>query len=115
MGIEFKDAVNDQLVGERLAAVEGAVGLSGQEVADRIGVAGNAWSQYKAGKRTFRYQQARKLKAEFGVSADWLYFGDSERHHNSEAFNEKLRAWERRDPSADAPKRGRRPNSSEAG
>jgi transcriptional regulator with XRE-family HTH domain len=80
-------------VGKRLALVEEIAGVSGSEMARLLGISQQAWSDCRRGERNLQLESARKLKARFGCSFDWLYIGDES--NNTVAFQGKLNAIRR--------------------
>lgn len=65
------------VIASRLFALrEYALNMSHAELCRRTGLAENRWSQYESGKRRITVDAASSLKDEFGVTLDWIYFGD---------------------------------------
>jgi transcriptional regulator with XRE-family HTH domain len=67
---------SDEAVGRRIIALRKARGLQQQELAEAIGVAGNTLNGYELGKRPLTMESARRIRRRFGVTIDWLMFGD---------------------------------------
>src|SRR4051794_34684895 len=81
-------------VGRRLGVLEAISGVkSGSEMARRVGISQQAWSEHRRGERNLQLGSAKLLKAQFGCSFDWLYVGDEP--SNTVAFQRKLEAVRR--------------------
>jgi len=81
-------------VGERLGLLETIAGVkSGSEMARRVGISQQAWSEHRRGARNLQLGSAKLLKAHFGCSFDWLYTGDES--SNTVPFQRKLEAARR--------------------
>jgi transcriptional regulator with XRE-family HTH domain len=63
-------------IAPRLRITVKALGLTQSEVADRAGMAHNAFNQYYWGKRNLTVPPAQLLCDEFGLTMDWLFRGD---------------------------------------
>lgn len=71
MGITVRDIAN-RLVQTRLA-----LGYDSQaDFAREIGMEKSRYNPFEKGKRRLTLEAARKIKARFGVSLDWLFDGD---------------------------------------
>jgi transcriptional regulator with XRE-family HTH domain len=69
--------VNDNhTISARLVRLRAALRLSQAEMCRAIDVAPNRWNQYESGERRITLEVAGKLRQRFGVTADWIYFGD---------------------------------------
>ena len=69
--------VNDnQTISARLVRLRAALRMSQAEICRAIDVAPNRWNQYESGERRITLEVAGKLRQRFGVTSDWLYFGD---------------------------------------
>ena len=66
-----------KIIGVRLKALRDTTRLKQTPFADDIGVTQSAWSQYESGKRQITLDVAVTLVERFGVTLDWIYFGDS--------------------------------------
>ncbi|WP_410052707.1 helix-turn-helix domain-containing protein [Bradyrhizobium sp. SZCCHNRI1073] len=72
--LSFMDSDHD--VGRRLIAVREHFQLTQTEFAKRLHLAKNTLNGYERGNRTLTMETARRIRARFGVSTDWLLFGD---------------------------------------
>lgn len=63
-------------IAARLRLLRGALGLKSSQLCKATGIARNTYSQWENGKGRPPLDQARVLRAVFGVSLDWLYEGD---------------------------------------
>lgn len=69
--------VNDNVaISARLSRLRTAVSMSQAELCRAIGVAPNRWNQYESGERRITIEVVAKLRQRFGVTSDWVYFGD---------------------------------------
>lgn len=76
-GENAPEMVNDnQTISARLVRLRNALRMSQADMCRAIGVAPNRWNQYESGERRITLEVAGKLRERFGVTADWLYFGD---------------------------------------
>jgi transcriptional regulator with XRE-family HTH domain len=67
-------------IGKRLALARRALGLSGVELSQKLGVSNGVWSNWELGINQIRPEFVRKLKNLIpGLSHDWLYDGDRQR------------------------------------
>lgn len=67
---------SDRAVGRRIIALRNRVGLQQQLLAKQINVAKSTLAGYEAGDRPLTMESARRLRKRFGVTLDWLLFGD---------------------------------------
>lgn len=67
---------DDEVIGERLRLWVLAEGLRPKHVYEQIGCTKGAWSQYTNGKRHLTLDIADKLHKEFGLTLDWIYYGN---------------------------------------
>jgi transcriptional regulator with XRE-family HTH domain len=68
---------NNKIIGKRLERLRMALGLPNQaEFCRKLGVAPNRWNQYENGSRRITLDVVNKLRQRFGVTADYIYFGD---------------------------------------
>lgn len=74
----------------RVRLLREAVELSGSEIARRLGIASQTWSDYELGLRGLPPDIAARLRTMFGVSLDWIYTGDES--NLQVRFAEQLRA-----------------------
>lgn len=66
---------NDEIA-ERLIWLRTALGMSQADICRRLDVAPNRWNQYESGERRITIEVVGRLRDAFGVTADWVYFGD---------------------------------------
>lgn len=69
-------ADHPEIIGRRLVALRGALGLTLTEVCKITGIAKNTWSQWESGKQRPQLDFAITICHHSGVTLDWLYFGD---------------------------------------
>ncbi len=67
----FEDAVT-----LRLRVIREWKGMNKAEFARSANIPENYWVMFENGTRSISHECARKLKAAFGISLDWLYDGD---------------------------------------
>jgi transcriptional regulator with XRE-family HTH domain len=63
-------------IAKRLARLRSTMHLSQADMCRRIGVAPNRWNQYETGTRRITVEVVSKLRDTFGVTSDWVFFGD---------------------------------------
>jgi transcriptional regulator with XRE-family HTH domain len=63
-------------VARRLIAVREHFALSQVAFADRLHIAKNTLNGFENGKRPLTLETAKRIRQRFGVSVDWLLFGD---------------------------------------
>jgi transcriptional regulator with XRE-family HTH domain len=68
---------SDERIGERLAALRDMLGLKQAQIAEIIGISQPQWNQYERGKRKLTIEVAASIAKTYGVTLDWLYFGDA--------------------------------------
>lgn len=66
----------DHDVARRLVAVREHLNRSQTNFADELHIAKNTLNGYEQAKRTLTLETARRIRDRFGVSVDWLLFGD---------------------------------------
>jgi transcriptional regulator with XRE-family HTH domain len=66
----------DQEIGRRLIAVREHFGFSQVNFAGKLNIAKNTLNGYESGKRRLPIENVGKIRDRWGVSADWLLFGD---------------------------------------
>lgn len=60
----------------RLIAVRNRFKLNQAQFAAAIGLAKNVYNPFEKGSRPLTLDAARRIRRRFGISIDWLYFGD---------------------------------------
>ena len=73
----LQDDTSPTAIGNRLAMIKRAYGLTQQQFADRIGVTQGAISGWLTGYRHLGLQSALVICDEFNVTLDYLYRGES--------------------------------------
>lgn len=63
-------------IAARLIALRDEVNMDQQTFARAIGVEKNTYNPFETGKRRLSFEVACLIKRRFGVSIDWLFFGD---------------------------------------
>lgn len=63
-------------IGNRLAALREALGISQAELCRQIKCATTRWNQYETGERKITLAVANKLADGYGVTLDWIYRND---------------------------------------
>ena len=63
-------------VAARLTLLREIHGDTQRAFADRVGIKPTAWNNYERSQRLIRIQEARKLVNLFGVTTDWIFYGD---------------------------------------
>ena len=66
---------SDEAVGQRVRQVRKAYGLTGQQLADRLGITISSLSRIESGERRLDPRHASKLLLLYGVDHTWLYCG----------------------------------------
>jgi transcriptional regulator with XRE-family HTH domain len=66
---------SDKAVGRRVRQVRKAYGLTGQQLADKLGITISSLSLIESGKRRLDPRHASKLLLAFAVDHTWLYCG----------------------------------------
>jgi transcriptional regulator with XRE-family HTH domain len=65
-----------EIVGRRLKALRKTAALSQDKFGGSIGLSQPRYAQYENGTRPLTLEAAASLCAVYGVTLDWLYFGD---------------------------------------
>lgn len=63
-------------VSNRLAALREKLGLDQAAFAKSLGIEKNTYNAYERGKRPLTIETAKKIRRRYGISVDWLLFGD---------------------------------------
>jgi transcriptional regulator with XRE-family HTH domain len=63
-------------VSNRLAALREKLGLDQAKFAKSLGIEKNTYNAYERGKRPLTIETAKKIRRRYGISVDWLLFGD---------------------------------------
>lgn len=66
----------DLEVANRLAALRDKLGLDQVDFAKALGIEKNTYNAYERGKRPLSIETAKKIRRRYGISVDWLLFGD---------------------------------------
>jgi DNA-binding XRE family transcriptional regulator len=66
----------DLEVSNRLAALREKLGLDQAQFAKSLGIEKNTYNAYERGKRPLTIETAKKIRRRYGISVDWLLFGD---------------------------------------
>jgi DNA-binding XRE family transcriptional regulator len=64
-----------QAIAHRLERTREALGLSQSEFADKAGIARNTYNQWEKGKGRPQLDGAIALCTAYGLTLDWIYFG----------------------------------------
>jgi transcriptional regulator with XRE-family HTH domain len=67
---------SDEAVGKRIIALRERAGLQQQQLAKQLHITKSTLNAYENGKRTLTTESAKRLRRRFGVTVDWLFFGD---------------------------------------
>lgn len=67
---------SDEAVGRRIIALRERTKLQQQQLAKQIHITKSTLNGYETGKRTLTTESAKRLRVRFGVTVDWLFFGD---------------------------------------
>lgn len=67
---------SNEAVGKRIIALRKRAGLEQQQLAHQIHVTKSTLNAYERGKRVLTSESAKRLRRRFGVTVDWLFFGD---------------------------------------
>lgn len=66
-----------EIISGRLKALRGELGFKTQNAfALRLGIDKSTYNLYETGKRPLTFETACLIRREFGISIDWLFFGD---------------------------------------
>lgn len=66
----------DLEISNRLAALREKLGLDQTTFAKSLGIEKNTYNAYERGKRPLTIETAKKIRKRYGISVDWLLFGD---------------------------------------
>jgi transcriptional regulator with XRE-family HTH domain len=66
----------DLEVASRLAALREKLGLDQTEFAKSLNIEKSTYNAYERGKRPLTIETAKKIRRRYGISVDWLLFGD---------------------------------------
>jgi DNA-binding XRE family transcriptional regulator len=67
---------SDEETALRLIAVRKHLRLNQSEMADKLNIAKNTLNGFEKGKRSLTLETAKRIRQRFGISVDWLLFGD---------------------------------------
>lgn len=67
---------SDHAVGKRIIALRELANLQQQQLAHQLHITKSTLNAYENGKRTLTTESAKRLRRRFGVTVDWLFFGD---------------------------------------
>lgn len=67
---------SDEAVGKRIIALRERTGLQQQQLAKQLHMAKSTLNGYESGDRPLTVESIRRLRRRFGVTVDWLLFGD---------------------------------------
>jgi len=70
------DPDSNTAVGRRIIALRERAGLQQQQLAKDLHLAKSTLNGYETGDRPLTMETARRLRRRFGVTLDWLLFGD---------------------------------------
>ena len=66
-----------EIIGQRLEHLRVKLGFSTQTAfADALGISKSTYNLYKTGARPLTFETACTIRRKFGMSLDWLFFGD---------------------------------------
>jgi DNA-binding XRE family transcriptional regulator len=66
-----------EIVKNRLKALRRELGFKTQvDFAQRLGIDKSTYNLYETGKRPLTFETACLIRRHFGISVDWLFFGD---------------------------------------
>lgn len=67
----------DRIIAARLKALRLELGYKHQNAfAEELGIEKNTYNPFETGKRPLTFEVACKIRNRFGISVDWLFFGD---------------------------------------
>jgi transcriptional regulator with XRE-family HTH domain len=66
----------DLEISNRLAALRERLGLDQVAFAKALGIEKQTYNAYERGKRPLTIETAKKIRRRYGISVDWLLFGD---------------------------------------
>jgi transcriptional regulator with XRE-family HTH domain len=84
------EASDKRAIGHRLGLIERMYGLTGQTLAEQLGIPKQTWSRYRVGNAYVSHPIARTLRDRFGCSLDWIFIGDES--NNRADFQARLNA-----------------------
>jgi transcriptional regulator with XRE-family HTH domain len=64
-------------IAPRLAALRSFTKLNQDAFAETLGITQPAWSQFESGRRRITLDVAATLAERYGVTLDWIYFGEA--------------------------------------
>jgi transcriptional regulator with XRE-family HTH domain len=67
---------SNQAVGRRIVALRERAKLQQQVLAKQLHMAKSTLNGYESGERPLTVESLRRLRLRFGVTTDWLLFGD---------------------------------------
>jgi transcriptional regulator with XRE-family HTH domain len=67
---------SDQAVGKRIIALRERANLQQQQLAQQLHITKSTLNGYEKGTRPLTTESAKRLRRRFGVTVDWLFFGD---------------------------------------
>lgn len=67
---------SDENIGRRLIAMRERLGKSQVEIAEKLNIGKNTLNGYENAKRRLTMETATRIRDRFGISVDWLLFGD---------------------------------------
>lgn len=66
-----------EIIGNRLEALRKELGFKTQDAfAEKLGIDKSTYSSIKNGKRNLSFETACMIRKTWGISVDWLFFGD---------------------------------------
>jgi transcriptional regulator with XRE-family HTH domain len=66
----------DMEVANRLVALREKLEMDQTSFAKSLGIEKNTYNAYERGKRPLTIETAKKIRKRYGISVDWLLFGD---------------------------------------
>ncbi len=63
-------------IGQRLSHLRHALELNQRQLAERLGISGPRWANYELGTSRITVEMALRLVERWGVSLDWIYYGN---------------------------------------
>lgn len=67
---------SDEAVGRRIIALREKAKLQQQQLAKQLHMAKSTLNGYESGDRPLTMESLRRIRRRFGVTTDWLLFGD---------------------------------------
>jgi transcriptional regulator with XRE-family HTH domain len=74
--VQIPSMEDDQSIARRLIAVREHFGLSQVEFAESLHIAKNTLNGYEKGNRSLTMETAQRIRKRYGISTDWLLYGD---------------------------------------